>query len=385
MQWNSTQVFDLSSFSCINSWNATTSVLLSNAQFSITTFCRGFDYYVDPTSTAVVELGTKQFPYKSLALVFVEMLNYHSNTARTINIYLKENTESYVDLGFNYIINMMTVNILPYSTTSSNPSKATIIGGEQNSPNLSNITAYFNSWTSFNLLKNTQLRKSQMILSNFSASEISYLSKTSQIFSVHRTNFTVNNIIMKSVFNNINTGYTFLYAIYLQNRNFNLTNIDFRVSGVIFETNDPLNFTMINIDVDFSRNVGGFNILTTCNYPEAYIEGMVNVTNIKAYYPTNDRLIDYLLFHFLKFTGSGSFNVNGAYFNIYSTFSEFRNGLNFQTITGCNPMSDTVQYVTVSNTYITLPFENSYFDKYLSVLCQVYLDTYRHHSIYYSK
>ena len=253
MQWNSSQVLDLTSYTCVNSWNTTTSVLLSDAQFGIASFCRSFDYYVDPTSTAVVELGTMQFPYKSLALVFVEMLNYHANTARTINIYLKENTESYVDLGFNYIINMKTVNIKPYSSTSSSPSKATIIAGEQNSPSSANITAYFNNGTTFNLLKNTQLRKSQQILSSFSSTEINYLTQTSQVFTVHRTNFTVYNIVMNSVFDNINSGYTFLFAVYLQNRNFNLTNIDFRVSGIIFQTFDPLNLTMINIDIDYQN------------------------------------------------------------------------------------------------------------------------------------
>ena len=208
MQWNSTQVFDLTSFTCVNSWNTTSSVLLSDSQFRISSFCRSFDYYVDPTSTAVVELGTMQFPYKSLPLVFVEMLNYHANTNRTINIYLKENTESYVDLGFNYIINMTTVNMKSYSSTSSSSSKATIIAGEQNSPSLVNITEYFNNWTSFNLLKNTQLRIKQQILSSFSKSEINYLSQTSQVFTVHRTNFTIDNMVLRTEFDNINSGYT---------------------------------------------------------------------------------------------------------------------------------------------------------------------------------
>ena len=253
MQWNSTQVFDLTSFTCVNSWNTTSSVLLSDSQFRISSFCRSFDYYVDPTSIAVVELGTMQFPYKSLPLVFVEMLNYHANTKRTINIYLKENTESYVDLGFNYIINMTTVKIKSYSSTSSSPSKATIIAGEQNSPSQVNITEYFNNWTSFNLLKNTQLRIKQQILSSFSKSEINYLSQTSQVFTVHRTNFTIDNMVLRTEFDNINSGYTFLFAIYLQNRNFNISNIDFRVSGIIFQTFDPLNFKMENIDVDYSK------------------------------------------------------------------------------------------------------------------------------------
>ena len=192
MQWNSTQVLDLTSYTCVNSWNTTTSVLISDSQFGISSFWRSFDYYVDPSSTSIVELGTKQFPYKSLALVFVELLNFHSNTARTINIFIKENTESYVDLGFNYIINMTSVNISPYSSTSSSPSKATIVGGEQNSPSQSNITAYFNNGTTFNILKSTQLRKSQQISSKFSTSEINYLSLTSQVFWIQRTHFLIN-------------------------------------------------------------------------------------------------------------------------------------------------------------------------------------------------
>ena len=211
MQWNSTQVLDLTSYTCVNSWNTSTSVLISDSQFGISSFWRSFDYYVDPSSTSVVELGTKLFPYKSLALVFVELLNFHSNNARTINIYLKENTESYVDLGFNYIINMTSVNISPYSSTSSSPSKATIVGGEQNSPSQSNITAYFNNGTTFNILKSTQLRKSQQISSNFSSTEINYLEQSAQVFTIHRTNFSINNIILKTVFNNINSAYTFIF------------------------------------------------------------------------------------------------------------------------------------------------------------------------------
>ena len=385
MQWNSTQVLDLTSYTCVNSCNTTTSVLLSDAQFNIASFCRGFDYYVDPTSSAVVELGTMQFPYKSLALVFVEMLNYHANTARTINIYLKENTESYVDLGFNYIINMKTVNIKPYSSTSSSPSKATIIAGEQNSPSSANITAYFNNGTTFNLLKNTQLRKSQKILSSFSSTEINYLTQTSQVFTVYRTNFTIDNIILKTVFDNINSGYIFLFAVYLQNRNFNLTNIDFRVSGIIFQTFDPLNFKMENIDVDYSRNIYGFNIYPTCNYPAAYIGGIVNLTNINLYYSNGDRLVSATFGHAIRYSGPANFYVNSVYSKIYRKYSEQGNSIYYQMQSSCLPMIDTTHYISYKNVTMTLPFTNDLNDKIGLTSWQVYIDTYRHHSITYSK
>ena len=171
MQWNSTQIFDLTSFSCVNSWNSTTSILISDSQLAISSVWRSFNYYVDPTSTSVIELGTLQYPFKSLGFVFVELLNFHANTARTINVYLKENTQNYVDLSFNYIINITTVIISSYSSTSSTPSKATLVAGEVNDPTQANITAYYNNATIFNILLSTKLNKNKQIFSNSLLSE----------------------------------------------------------------------------------------------------------------------------------------------------------------------------------------------------------------------
>ena len=43
-------------------------------------FCRGFDYYVDITSDKTIELGSREYPFKDLDSVFIELANYHSNT-----------------------------------------------------------------------------------------------------------------------------------------------------------------------------------------------------------------------------------------------------------------------------------------------------------------
>ena len=211
MQWNLSQVFDLASFSCIDSWNSTTSVLISDSQLAISSVCRGFDYYVDPTSTEVIELGTLQYPFKSLGFVFVELLNFHANTARTINVHLKENTQNYVDLSFNYIINITTVTISSYSTTSNTTSKATIVAGEINDPTLANITAYYSNTTVFNILLSTKLNKNKQIFSNslLSSTELNYLSKQSQVIIVHRSNFTIDNIVLNSAFSDIDSKYIY--------------------------------------------------------------------------------------------------------------------------------------------------------------------------------
>ena len=351
MQWNSTQVFDLASFSCVDSWNSTTSVLISDSQLAISSVCRGFDYYVDPISTEVIELGTLQYPFKSLGFVFVELLNFHANTPRAINVHLKENTQSHIDLSFNYIINISTVTISPYSTTSSTPSKATIVAGEVNDPTQANITAYYSNTTVFNILLNTKLNKEKQIFSNslLSSTELSYLSQQAQVIIVHRSNFTIDNIVLNSTFNDINSKYMFFFAVFLQNRNFKMTNIDTRTSGGILLSYDPMNLFLENIDVDYSRNNWGFYIYLYWNYPDAYVDATANVTNIKFYYSTGDRLVSTLIYEPLVITLPGNIFLNGVYYSIYSTLSNLKTSLGFAIISSCLNTKNETLYIDLKN------------------------------------
>ena len=164
-----------------------------------------------------------------------------------------------------------------------------------------------------------------------------------------------------------------------------MTDIDFKVSGIIFASFDPLNLILKNIDIDYSRNIGGFNINPVCNYPEAYLEGMTSVTNITFYYAGGSRLVDSLYFHFFLFTGPGPYLINGLSSAVYTTYSESRNILYYQMQANWLPMIDTIHYINYSNTFVSLPFDNSLNDKYALAAWQVYSDTYRHHTITFSK
>ena len=352
MQWNSTQVFDLASFSCVDSWNSTTSVLISDSQLAISSVCQGFDYYVDPTSIELIELGTLQYPFKSLGFVFVELLNFHANTARTINVHLKENTQNYIDLSFNYIINITTVTISSYSTTSSTPSKATIVAGEINDPTQTNITAYYSNTTMLNILLSTKLNKNKQIFSNslLRSTEFKYLSQQSQVIIVHRSNFTIDNIVLNSTFNDINSKYMFFFAVFLQNRNFKMTNIDTRTSGGILLSYDPMNLFLENIDVDYSRNNWGFYIFFYWNYPEAFLDGIANITNIKFYYSTGDRLVKTLADQPLWITFTKFASLNGIYFYIYSTLENFKTSIALAITPSCLRTDNGTLYVELKKT-----------------------------------
>ena len=363
MKWDSTKVFDLTSFSCVDEWDYTTSIKISDSQYSISPVWRGFDYYVDVTSEKVVELGTKQYPFKHLGLAFVEILNFHANTNRAINIYLLENTVSYIDLGFNYIINISSVSIIPYSLTSSTPSKVTITAGEINEPTQSNISSYFNTGTRFNILQSTELRKDNQIFSNslFTSSEQSLLAQRTQVIIAHRSCISIKNIIFKSIFNDINSNYVLFMAIYLQNKTFDIVNADFRTSGGIFKTYDPIVLNMENIDVDFMNNVYGFDITPSWNYPEAYLEGGLNITNIKVYYSSGNFNVHNLLGYWIRYTGPGYNIINGYYSGMYSrVFVD--NGLSFLFVLQpvWIPNVDTPQYLNFSNIQLPLNYSNPF-------------------------
>ena len=43
------------------------------------TFCRNITFYVDSTSSQILELGTFDYPFKDIYTPFIELWKYHRN------------------------------------------------------------------------------------------------------------------------------------------------------------------------------------------------------------------------------------------------------------------------------------------------------------------
>ena len=118
--WNESsdiKVFDLESMECISEWSSTKLQIL-NPQYSIDSIWRLPQYYVDPLSTEIIELGTIKYPYKSMRAVTSEILNIYSNLNINITVYLKENEDVYIsDLTSYFIINITSIKVMSYSDT----------------------------------------------------------------------------------------------------------------------------------------------------------------------------------------------------------------------------------------------------------------------------
>lgn len=76
---------------------------VESSDFKLTAFCRGYDYYVDPLSNETLELGTREYPYRSLKSVNYEILSIFSHSENSITIhtkdaYLEEETAKYFNM-----------------------------------------------------------------------------------------------------------------------------------------------------------------------------------------------------------------------------------------------------------------------------------------------
>ena len=162
--WPSGQYFNLNKMKWVASCDST-SIPIIDDQLWGKPVCRGSYYYINPSSQQIIELGTKTYPYKNIGLPFVEILNYHSHSNRTITVNILENTENYMLWKSNFVINMTLVKIQSYSITNpSSPQRANIYIKSEGVRMLSSQTVFW-------ILNDTTLRLNDILHTDLMASD----------------------------------------------------------------------------------------------------------------------------------------------------------------------------------------------------------------------
>jgi hypothetical protein len=182
-------------------------------------------YYIDPDSTKVIELGTKSYPYRSVAPATSDMINRFSYSDVNITIYLKEGTRVYLEDDTAVFLQITSVTFTTYSSTSSSPGKALIV------PTAVTQNSLFDK-TLFRIFESTDINVNAKIEEgNIDATNKGKLSETLVTFKVFRTNFSLINVDVYRENVDIDLG-TMLYSpIDLQNRNFTISkSLDFLLS-----------------------------------------------------------------------------------------------------------------------------------------------------------
>jgi hypothetical protein len=195
--------------------------MLEHSQFNVAKIWRGRNYYVDPTSNRVLELGTKNFPFKTFKAVSSEILNHFSYTDTNITIYLKEGSQVYIEDDTTYFIELTDVKITSYSNTSSSPTAATIVPTAIPQPGILGNSA-------FNILANTDLNITEAIeRGTFDEAHTVYVTETQISLKIVRTIFTLENVNVHRESVDYNTPKVFLNPIDLQTKNMTVSKFYF--------------------------------------------------------------------------------------------------------------------------------------------------------------
>ena len=89
-----------------------------SSQYSTGELWRLSQFYVNPLSSEIIELGTISYPYKSMKAVSSDILNNFSHLNVNITIYLKEYESIYMSDLTGYYLNITSILITSYSTSS---------------------------------------------------------------------------------------------------------------------------------------------------------------------------------------------------------------------------------------------------------------------------
>ena len=157
-----------------------------------------------------MELGTIDYPFRDINLVFIEVFNEHQHTDRNISIYVKEVTKNYIPIDFIQIVNVTKISIDSYTQNE-------LLYDAQNAEfNLMQVTEPVNITTVkslFNIIQNTV--KGDLDSSRMDAVELAEFNQNGKIYiRPYRTRFNINHISVTTEPYVIYTDVVFVYTVF---------------------------------------------------------------------------------------------------------------------------------------------------------------------------
>ena len=266
-------------------------------------------------SESILELGTKQHPYKSIKAVFVELLNFHSNQDKSIFIYINGNQSYYIQDGTNFIMNITNVTINAYSDQSDIMTRPMLI------PTVIPQSAQ-SKRTVFSILNDTNLKLDKVIAEGgYTESEILSLSDSLVTFFIVRSSICIDSINFERGVFNYEIEAKLFHIIYLQDKMMQISNSMINVTGTLALSSEPLNGHFENITIDTYGLQEGFDFAISCNYPEANLRSNINFDSLKAV--TSSERSHFKSPHLLRYSGPGNISCSNLDLTeLYSTLSD---------------------------------------------------------------
>ena len=113
------QIFNLETLSWVASWNID-EILIDSVNIHGLKVCRKLVYYVNPHSEQILELGTRNFPYKSINMVMLEIFDFISGTNNEVTVRLSSAAEHEFLHGGSFLYNLKKIIFEPYNVNIKN-------------------------------------------------------------------------------------------------------------------------------------------------------------------------------------------------------------------------------------------------------------------------
>lgn len=314
---------------------------IEDPQLSIGSVCRGPSFYVDPGSSAILELGTKAHPYRSARAVFSEILNFHSHRDVNLTVLFKEGADVFVNDNVAYVLNITSVTLTSYSDGSATPARATLVPTRASLPTQSGKVA-------FSIVRNTELRLADALQrSAFTAYERQLLGGVAT-FRVVRSSILLANIDARREVVDYDYQAVFVFLVYLQTRWLDVRQASFNLTGLMFVSYDPLNVHLDGIVMDEYALRNGIVFRTSCNYPEASLTGSLFANNLTVITTTDRKFVDNP--SALYYAGPGNFTATNMDFTgHYATANNPKGTLMVSITSDCSPNDGIPQNIEIHN------------------------------------
>ena len=348
-KWPVGQIFFLHNMTWVTEWTENYFQTTYTLKSGLDTFniCRPLDYYVNPNSEKIMELGTIEYPFRDINLVFTEIYNEHQQTERVINIYLMENTDNYLPTSYIEIFNVTQVNIDSYSQSQDNNSKYTNFKLVDSIENVNiNTSKYL-----FNVIQNQF--KGDFDTSGLTESELNEITSQSYtVFLVYRSSVSLNHINIYSEFTNKKIDSLLMYTSYCFEKTQTFMNMYMDFKGQVYSnTYATTNIYAENITLNMSQASGGFQYKSACNF-----EGKLNLAehvykNIYTFTKTETPLETGVI----NTIGNCNTTVSNITIQVFTSSKLSTVVLGFLTSPAWVPQDDVLQYFNIDNVYSTMP------------------------------
>ncbi|CAI2373804.1 unnamed protein product [Moneuplotes crassus] len=213
-----TEVLNLETMTCVPSCPVGTIQISDPVQYKLSSFCRSMDYYVDPTSEEIMELGTKAYPYRTISPVFAEILKQHSHKDRKVSIFIKEGANVFIQDSTAFFINVTQVSVSTYNQNSISQGMATITTTDAIVEGLSKKAA-------FHLMKDLTLDIGSVVSAgNFSDAEVGSIGRGGDTFQCVRTSLEMSKIVARRIAKTTTSG-VLIYLLYLQRKEIKISKL----------------------------------------------------------------------------------------------------------------------------------------------------------------